>query len=91
MNTTANTPLDVEHPGDENSNVEANNHPSILSKISKFIHDLDAEFPLSGGETQEDWEKNKIYLKHEAEHLKEEVITRVKNEVDHNFPLSGGQ
>jgi len=39
---------------------------SIAKRLLSFIHGLDAEFPLSGGETNSELRKNIKYLEHEG-------------------------
>ena len=55
---------------------------SISSRLLSFIYKLDTEFPLSGGETEEDMHMAMDYVGHEAHEL-------LRN-VDADFPLSGG-
>ena len=54
---------------------------SFAQKLLHFFHDLDSEFPLSGGETPQELSTNVHYMEHKgAEMLKD---------VDTHFPLSG--
>ena len=55
---------------------------SLPSMLLSFIYNLDAEFPLSGGETPQELSLNMDYLEHESALL-------MKGMNDH-FPLAGG-
>ena len=54
---------------------------SIAKGLLAFIHGLDAEFPLSGGETNGELRKNIQYLEHEG--------SVFLHSADGNFPLTG--
>ncbi len=64
----------------ENSNDETNNAPH-QSIISNLLDMLNTDFPLSGGETQSDFEG--------AIESTSEVIHKAVEEMDQHFPLSG--
>jgi hypothetical protein len=89
-------PNSIQHP-------DHPEHHTWLQSLAEKIHNLDTEFPLSGGETDEDLER--------ATHVDEEPINEDKNEppagedphkqhhlfeqdvkhLDTDFPLSGGE
>ncbi len=107
----------------DNINPESIQHPdhpehhTWLQSLAEKIHNLDTEFPLSGGETEEDFarvdaheeeetkditakdattEEKKPAEEHkEGEHKEhhnifENLIHKIQN-IDSDFPLSGGE
>ena len=81
MKTTENAVSDTKQYTESNKNEDANKD-SVSSRLLSFIYKLDTEFPLSGGETQEEMSGSIEYMAHEAHTLLDGI--------DANFPLSGG-
>jgi len=54
---------------------------TLANRLLAFIHGLDAEFPLSGGETNQELRKNIQYLGHEGNVF--------LHSADNSFPLTG--
>ena len=57
------------------------NSPTIAQRLLTFIHGLDSEFPLSGGESDAEFANNASGIAHG-------IAKRAKG-IDANFPLSG--
>lgn len=74
-------------------NNEAPKHHSWIENIVDKIQKLDTEFPLSGGETEEDFES--VDDKEEDETGEEKADKSKKtsffDDLDTEFPLSGGE
>ena len=79
MKTTA---INTDSQNDVNHEEHKESKLSLPARLLAFIHGLDSEFPLSGGETNHELHVNGSYIGHE-------IATRVKD-VDVYFPLSGG-
>jgi hypothetical protein len=63
-------------------------HHTWIESLTENIQKLDTEFPLSGGETEEDLEK----VEHAGEGKEEEHHkTSFFEDLDTEFPLSGGE
>ena len=54
---------------------------SFAQKLLHFFHDLDSEFPLSGGETPQELSKNVHYMEHKGTEMLKDAHT--------GYPLSG--
>lgn len=54
---------------------------SFAHRLLSFFHDLDSEFPLSGGETPQELSKNVHYMEHRGVEMLKDANT--------GFPLSG--
>ena len=66
-------------------------HHTWIDSITERIQKLDTEFPLSGGETEEDFEsiddtEDSIEEKKEDHHH-----TSFRDDLETEFPLSGGE
>jgi|GEM_PF-3556390 len=55
---------------------------TIAQRLLAFIHGLDSEFPLSGGESESEF-------RHNASGIANGLASRIQG-IDANFPLSGG-
>ena len=67
--------------GDESDQKDQASRNSIAKRLLAFIHGLDAEFPLSGGETNQELSKNIQYLEQEG--------AIFVHSAHHSFPLTG--
>ncbi len=65
--------------GENKGNKNARHH-GILGAIDEAINQLNTDFPLSGGETEEDFGL--------PDEIEEDAVK--KEHLDTNFPLSGG-
>ena len=65
MKTIENDALVIQQGSESYRQEEIISDP-ISHRLLSFIYKLDCEFPLSGGETQEDLEGSIDYLEHEA-------------------------
>ena len=80
MNTIESNALIAGNGNESAQNDQASNN-SVIGRLLTFIHGLDAEFPLSGGETNYELRKNIQYLEHEGADF--------VHSADHSFPLTG--
>ena len=66
-----------------NNHEEHDHSDTLLQRTLAYISKLDFEFPLSGGETNEEFTKNIEYLDY-----RESMFVK---DVDVHFPLSGAE
>jgi hypothetical protein len=62
-------------------------HHTWIESLTENVQKLDTEFPLSGGETEEDLEK----VEHAGKEKEENDKTSFFEDLDTEFPLSGGE
>ena len=91
----ANENDNIKPEGVEN-NEEPKHHHSLLENIVEKIQNLDSEFPLSGGETEEDLDRVEHAGKDKDGHSDENKEEHHKktsffDDLDTEFPLSGGE
>ena len=59
-----NTETDINAGQTLSASETGNTKKSPISHLLDFIHGLDSEFPLSGGETNEELHANSAYIEH---------------------------
>jgi len=85
------------NPENAENNEEPKPHHTWLENIVENIQKLDTEFPLSGGETEEDFESVDDSEEEDADDDKgakkseEHHHTSFKDDLETEFPLSGGE
>jgi hypothetical protein len=83
-------PEDEKLNSDENKNGEPAKHHTWIENIVENIQKLDTEFPLSGGETEEDFE-NADDSEEGGENEEQTTKTSFNDDLETEFPLSGGE
>ena len=79
-----------DHIKKESESAAGHKHPhNLIDDIVEGIQKLDTQFPLSGGETEEDFES--ATGKDEETDEKEHTKTSFREDLDSEFPLSGGE
>ncbi len=82
--------LDEKLQPEEHNEGEQTKHHSWIENIVESIQKLDTEFPLSGGETEEDFQS---VNDNETGGENEEQTTKTSffDDLETEFPLSGGE
>jgi len=72
-----------------NQENQKQHHHTLMEDIRETFEKLDTEFPLSGGETDEDLDK--VTHTGENDKGKDHPKTSFFDDLDTEFPLSGGE